>query len=192
LQSKLCNSPRFFVSASVEEVLNRLPLAVQPKSQRASDKEVGDELFDAWTFSERPDGSIDLSFTEKGTRTLIGLHKSWMEIAKAGNNLIIDYTFHDQVLLKHLLTQLTSIVGRKLDRLIVIEFEESLSSLTRTESTASNDRFPPGFVLSTFKKQKELKQINFGAAHRCTIKATEQTEAATDTAYRFIRKTALL
>ena len=192
LQSKLCNSRRLFIRSSFNEIIERLPSSVLPTSHRASDHEIGDDLFDAWTFSEKPDGSVDLCLTERGTRAVIGIHKSWVEIVKAGNNLIIDYTFYDAVLFKHLLTQLKSVAGRVLDRLIVVEIEESLSSIQTRHSSTNTDLFPSGFTLSTFKKQKDLRELNMGSAQRCVVKVSDKLDTAIDTAYRFIRRTGLL
>jgi len=180
------------MNARFEEVAERLSPGILPTSAKTADNEIGDPLFDAWTFTAKPDRSIDLSFTERGTRAVIGLHRSWAELVKAGNNLIIDYTYHDSVLFMHLLTCLKSVVGRRLDRLIVIEIDESFTSIQESETSAPKNSFPAGFALSTFKNQKHLRQLTFGSAHRCLVKVTDKLDAASDTAYRFIRQTGLL
>lgn len=180
------------VRASSDEIVNRIPSGVAPRSNPSTSDEDGDNLFHAWTYSERPDRSVDIHFTELGTRVWLGLHKSWIEIVRAGNNLIIDYTIFDPILFKHLLGQLKSVMGRKLERLILIDYQTPLASLQQFERDNPNNPFPIGFALSTFKKLNELSQLSFGSAHRLVLRDTGQRKSQCDHAYSFIYRSGLL
>jgi hypothetical protein len=180
------------VRASADEIVTRIPSGVAPRSDSSTSVVDGDNLFHAWTCSERPDRSVDMHLTEMGTRVMIGLHKSWIEIVRAGNNLIIDYTIFDPILLKHLLGQLKTVVGRKLERLILIDYQTSLASLRQFERENPINPLPVGFALSTFKKLNELSQLSFGSAHRLVLQDTGQPKSQCDHAYSFIYRSGLL
>jgi|LauGreDrversion4_2_1035121.scaffolds.fasta_scaffold52516_2 hypothetical protein len=188
----MANSTRCFIRASSNELIERIPSGVVPRSDMSISDDAGDSLFDAWTCSEQPDGSVDVRLTALGSRVMLGLHKAWMEIVRAGNNLIIDYTMFDPIFLKHLLSQLKSVLGRNLDRLIFIEYQSSLTLLQESERENPSNPFPIGFALSSFKKQKELSQLSLGYGHRMVLRESEKSIQLCDTAYRFISKSGLL
>ena len=174
--------------------MERVSPRLIPHLDDSKSVEGGDEMFDAWTISENPDRSVGIRLTEKGTRLMIGIHRGWIEIIRSGNNLVIDYTVHDHLLLKHLLSQLKAVLGRRLDRLIVVEYEESFSLLQQAERDCTNNQYPRGFVLSTFKNLKDLKNISMGSAHRIRPPKPDPTDLSqtTDTVYRLMCQTGLL
>ena len=195
LQEKLANSQRPFIYVNSNELFGRLPRTIFPDIDSSASPNVGDPMFHAWTYVKQPDGAMNLVLADRGVRCMHGLHRSWSCFVQSGCNLLIEYCVTDESLLNDLFSVLRSVLGRKLERLVIVDLRGPISDLIRREADTNKTAgiHPTGFALSTFKLSRNLRSFPTYATRILIDVAPGTTaEEVADKTYRSVYRTRLL
>ena len=175
---------------------DRLASKLVPSNQGKRATCSGDALFDAWTYDKQPDGAMNLILADRGSKCLSGVHRSWVSLLNAGNDLIIEYRVANESMLVDLLTVLRGTLGKSLDRLVVIVIRTPLSDILNRErdsDLSKSNRYPIGFGLSTFKQSRSIHCIP-SSVSKLNVEVNDgmPTDEVTEKVYRYICKAGLL